>query len=98
MGWSTLTDMPELFVPAVKKLRAGQVSVPLRAGNGFHILKLFSTKRSQGKITKNQVEQQLRQRKFQENLSLWLQQLRDSAYIKIMVPGYKSLESAEHSS
>lgn len=93
MGWLTLTDMPEVFVPVVKKLPLNGVSQPFRAPNGFHILKLFARKPISKKISKAQVEAQLRQRKFQESLALWLQQLRDTAYVKVMVPEFKSLGS-----
>ena len=93
MGWLTVADMPSLFVPVVTKLQVGQVSAPLRAPNGLHLLTVFARRAVHGHTSKQEIEMQLRQRKFQENLALWLQQLRDTAYVKVMLPGYKSLSS-----
>ncbi len=93
MGWLTVADMPSLFVPVVTKLQVGQVSAPLRAPNGLHLLTVFAQRAVHGHASKQEIEMQLRQRKFQENLALWLQQLRDTAYVKVMLPGYKSLSS-----
>lgn len=93
MGWLTTTSMPTLFEPVVTRLAVGGVSEPLRAANGYHILKLFARKAAPGGATKKQVEMQLRQRKYEENLALWLQQMRDSAYVKVLLPGYKDLST-----
>lgn len=41
MGWRSEAKLPNLFVDAVKDLKAGEVSGVLRSANGFHILKLL---------------------------------------------------------
>ncbi len=40
LGWKTGTQVPALFLDALKTMQAGDVSAPLRSPNGFHILKL----------------------------------------------------------
>ncbi len=40
LGWKTGTQVPTLFLDALKAMQAGDVSAPLRSPNGFHILKL----------------------------------------------------------
>lgn len=40
VGWKSAGQLPELFVSALEKLRAGEVSEVLRGPNGFHILRL----------------------------------------------------------
>lgn len=40
LGWKNSTQMPALFLDAVKTMQVGEVSKPLRSPNGFHILKL----------------------------------------------------------
>jgi peptidyl-prolyl cis-trans isomerase SurA len=40
LGWKTSSQMPALFLEAVKELKPGQMSPILRSPNGFHILKL----------------------------------------------------------
>ncbi len=40
LGWKTSTQLPALFIDALKSMQPGQVSPILRSPNGFHILKL----------------------------------------------------------
>lgn len=40
LGWKTSTQIPALFLDALKTMQVGEVSAPLRSPNGFHILKL----------------------------------------------------------
>lgn len=40
LGWKSSTQMPALFLDALKTMQVGSISQPLRSPNGFHILKL----------------------------------------------------------
>lgn len=40
LGWKSGTQVPTLFLDALKTMQIGDVSAPLRSPNGFHILKL----------------------------------------------------------
>jgi len=40
LGWKKGSQMPALFLDALKNMQAGEVSAPLRSPNGFHVLKL----------------------------------------------------------
>jgi len=40
LGWKSATQIPTLFLDALKNMQAGEISQPLRSPNGFHILKL----------------------------------------------------------
>lgn len=40
LGWKTNTQLPALFLDALKSMQPGDVSAILRSPNGFHILKL----------------------------------------------------------
>jgi peptidyl-prolyl cis-trans isomerase SurA len=40
LGWKKGSQMPALFLDALKNMQAGEVSAPLRSPNGFHLLKL----------------------------------------------------------
>jgi peptidyl-prolyl cis-trans isomerase SurA len=44
LGWRRLEQLPELFSEPVSRLRAGQVTTPLRSGAGFHLLKAHETR------------------------------------------------------
>lgn len=41
-GWRKLGELPEVFAFYVKTMQAGDVSGPIRAGNGFHVIKLVA--------------------------------------------------------
>jgi peptidyl-prolyl cis-trans isomerase SurA len=40
LGWKSGTQMPALFLDALKTMQVGELSQPLRSPNGFHVLKL----------------------------------------------------------
>jgi len=40
LGWKNSTQIPALFLDALKSMQMGEISQPLRSPNGFHILKL----------------------------------------------------------
>ena len=40
LGWKKGSQMPSLFLDALKNMQPGEVSEPLRSPNGFHLLKL----------------------------------------------------------
>jgi peptidyl-prolyl cis-trans isomerase SurA len=40
LGWKTSTQLPSLFIDALKNIQPGQISPILRSPNGFHILKV----------------------------------------------------------
>lgn len=41
IGWRRLVQLPVAFAEAIKGLRAGEVSAPIRSSSGFHLLKLL---------------------------------------------------------
>jgi len=40
LGWKKGSQMPNLFLDALKNMQVGEVSEPIRSPNGYHILKL----------------------------------------------------------
>jgi peptidyl-prolyl cis-trans isomerase SurA len=40
VGWRDLNSVPVVFSDAIKNLRAGQITVPIRSPAGFHIIKV----------------------------------------------------------
>lgn len=77
-----------LYVPAFKHmvdtLEIGTISEPFRTEHGWHIVEVLE-RRTQD-VTEKRLEERARQilfsRKYQEELDIWLQELRDSAYIE----------------
>ncbi len=50
LGWKKASDLPTLFVDALKKTEVGKLTSILRSPNGFHILKLINKKGSSGPL------------------------------------------------
>lgn len=41
LGWRPLNDLPDIFQIPVQKLKPGEVTEPIQAGNGFHLIRLL---------------------------------------------------------
>ena len=54
LGWKKASDLPTLFVDALKKTEVGKLTPILRSPNGFHILKLINKKGSSGPLVVEQ--------------------------------------------
>ena len=54
LGWKKVSDLPTLFVDALKKIEVGTLTPILRSPNGFHILKLINKKGSSGPLVVEQ--------------------------------------------
>lgn len=84
LGWRSASQLPDLFSKQVQGLSTGDVAGPIYAPNGLHILKLAAVQGNAPKLTPITARELAFQRKFQEQLQMWLNQLRASAYVKIM--------------
>ena len=84
LGWRELNNFPELFTDKIKNMKVNDVSNPIEAPNGLHILKLLNTKTPE--ITtedRKQISQIIFQKKLATEADKYVKKLRDSAYIKI---------------
>lgn len=87
LGWST----PGKFVPAFEQTMmqtpVGQMSKPFRSQFGWHILKVEDRRVEDmfDVVKRNQVVSMLRKRRFQDELQLWLQELRENAYVEVLI-------------
>lgn len=87
LGWSR----PGLFVPAfeqaIEQTDVGEISEPFRSRFGWHILQV--QERRQEDITDELLRQKaarvLTNRRFEDELSVWLRELRDDAYVDIKI-------------
>lgn len=41
LGWRPLNDLPDVFQTPVQKLKAGEITGPIQAENGFHLIRLL---------------------------------------------------------
>lgn len=88
LGWST----PGMFVPEFEQIMntavIGAVSAPFKSPFGWHILQV-TERREQDfsrEILENRAQNMLRQRKYEEELQVWLQEIRDEAFVEIKEP------------
>ncbi|MFO1367408.1 MAG: peptidylprolyl isomerase [Marinagarivorans sp.] len=87
LGWSS----PGMFVPefenAISEATVGQVSEPFKSQFGWHILQV--TERRQEDMTKEVLQRKaaniLTSRRFEDELQLWLMELKEDAFIDIKV-------------
>lgn len=85
LGWST----PGMFVPEFEKtmntIALNEVSVPFSSQFGWHILQVTDRREQDfsADIQRNRAESMLRQRKYEEELQVWMQEIRDEAFIEI---------------
>lgn len=84
LQWRRMTELPELFQETARHLTVNELSHPIQAANGFHILKLLGKRANdRATVSGKTIEQILMQRKFQAALTKWLKELRKTAYIRI---------------
>jgi len=85
LGWST----PGMFVPefeqTMSSIELGEVSAPFLSQFGWHILQVTERRKQDfsENITRNRAQNLLRQRKYEEELQVWLQEIRDEAFVEI---------------
>ena len=85
LGWST----PGMFVPefeqTMSSIELDEVSAPFLSQFGWHILQVTERRKQDfsENITRNRAQNLLRQRKYEEELQVWLQEIRDEAFVEI---------------
>lgn len=88
LGWS----MPGQFVPeftqAMDNTPVGEVSMPFRSQFGWHILQVEGRRKQDmtDQYIRNQAANLLRNRRYEEELQNWRQEIRDQAYVEIKLP------------
>ncbi|WP_299262045.1 peptidylprolyl isomerase [uncultured Kushneria sp.] len=82
LGWRSGAEMPSIFDDVVPRLSVGDVSEPIRSPSGYHLITLLD-KRGGGNADqqREQIRRTLFQRKVNEELEAWTQEIRASAYV-----------------
>ncbi|SPJ33633.1 peptidylprolyl isomerase [Kushneria phyllosphaerae] len=82
LGWRSGAEMPSIFDDVVPRLEKGEVSEPIRSPSGYHLITLLD-KRGGGNADqqREQIRRTLFQRKVNEELEAWTQEIRASAYV-----------------
>ncbi len=88
LGWASPGAYVQSFENVIDGLKPGEISEPFRSQYGWHIVQLLA--RREQKQTPATLEAQarneVRKRKIDEELRLWLRRIRDEAFVQIMDP------------
>lgn len=84
LGWTNPGDLVPQFEEAMNALQPNAVSQPVQTRFGWHIIQVLERREhdSTDEFKRNKVREQLRKRKTDEELALWLRRLRDEAYVE----------------
>ncbi len=87
LSWSRPGQFAPAFEKAMQTTPIGQISDPFRSEFGWHILKVDATRTEDmfDVVKRNQVVSILRQRRFQDELQQWIKELREEAYIEVLI-------------
>jgi peptidyl-prolyl cis-trans isomerase SurA len=87
LGWSS----PGVFVPAFEKAMqttpVDSISQPFKSRFGWHILKIEGQRSKDifDDVKNSQVRNIIAQQRFQDELAIWLKELRQSVYVEILI-------------
>jgi len=85
LNWINEGDMVPAFEKTMKATKKGQTSKPFKSRFGWHILQVtdYRQKDMGEEVQRNQARQLLYSRRFEEELPIWLRQIRADAYVEI---------------
>ncbi|MCI0511281.1 periplasmic chaperone for outer membrane proteins SurA [Chromohalobacter marismortui] len=85
LGWVRPGQMVPAFEDAVNRMTVGELSQPVRSRFGYHVIKLEDRRKKDvtREAQREQIRQTLFQRKVNNEMEAWLQEIRADAYIDI---------------
>ena len=85
LGWTSPGQMVPEFEQAMKATAVGEISEPVRTQFGWHILEVEGRRDEDmtSQALRSKAGEYLHNRKYQEELDAWLQQIRDEAFVDI---------------
>ena len=89
LGWTDGSEFVPEFRAAIAKLEVGELSKPFESQFGWHIAQVMD-RRDQDvadEARRNLAMQVLYERRFQEELQEWLQEIRDEAFVELRTGG-----------
>lgn len=89
LGWSAPGTFVPAFEDAIKKLKPGEISKPFRTQFGVHIVQLEDRRMAPASddLLEGRARELLVKQKREEELALWLRQLREESYVEVRLPG-----------
>jgi len=85
LGWTTLDSFAPEFSHQAEQLKDNEISEPFQTQFGWHIVQMLGRRDFDNTATaeREQAFQQLRESRVDEATEIWLQQLRDEAYVEL---------------
>jgi len=92
LGWADPGSYVQSFENVIANLKPGEISEPFRTQYGWHIVQLLARRQHQqtSATLQAQARNEIRKRKIDEELRLWLRRIRDEAFVQIMDPNLTS--------
>ena len=86
LGWQSPDVFDPQFSAAIGKLKVGEISEPFQSHFGWHIAQLLGRRDHDEtqEVRRLNAMEQIRASKADEDTELWLQHLRDDAYVKVL--------------
>ncbi|PXX98529.1 peptidylprolyl isomerase [Halomonas sp. LBP4] len=83
LGWVRPGQTVPAFEEALEDLEIGEISAPVRSQFGYHLIQVGERRRQDvsGEARRDQIRQALFQRKANEELEVWLQEIRSQAFV-----------------
>ncbi len=85
LGWVGPGVLVPPFEAAMSRLAIDEISEPVQTQFGWHMIQVLEKEEQDNSVEfkKNQVREEIRKRKIEEETELWLRRLRDEAYVDI---------------
>ncbi len=85
LGWLSPGDTVAQFEGAMKALKIGEISQPVRTQFGWHLIEVVERRKHDitDEKSRGSARAALRERKAEESYQDWLRQLRDRAYVEL---------------
>ncbi|MBC8948121.1 peptidylprolyl isomerase SurA [Xenorhabdus sp. TS4] len=86
LGWNLPSAYDPAFRDTLMKLQKGEISQPVHSSFGWHLIQLLDSRKVDrtDAAQKDRAYRLLFNRKFNEEAQSWMQELRASAYVKIL--------------
>jgi peptidyl-prolyl cis-trans isomerase SurA len=86
LGWQSPDVYTPRFAAAVAQLKVGEISQPFQTQFGWHIVQLLGRRNHDEtqEVKRLNAMEAIRASKADEDTELWLQELRDDAYVKVL--------------
>jgi len=85
MGWNEPDSMVPEFAEVMRTQPIGEISTPFKTPFGWHIAEILErrTQDMSDEARRNMAGQVLHSRRFEEELQVWLKEIRDEAYVEV---------------